>query len=126
MLKPINQKDLLLTNENEDDRTNTFLQLDDYDWMSYILNTRFRTEEQGILEVKFDYFGMTTSRMEVIQKNDGKEEIFTFEYDTDIFEKYITEFLTKHIAAWKSQYAFNGEDIVIAFYNEVLEKGKLI
>ena len=57
MLYPIKAEELLFTNEIEDDRTNTYVHLLDYDWMQYTLETRFRTEAQGILEVSFEYFG---------------------------------------------------------------------
>lgn len=122
MLKSIDVKNLIFTNELEDDRTNTYLQLNDYDWMYYVLNTRFRTENQGLLEVKFEYFGTTISTMQVIQNFNENKERYIYKYDTEIFQKYISEFLTKHIATWNSKYAFNGEDIVVAFYNEVLGK----
>ena len=64
-LKEIKSEDLIFSNDIEDDRTNTYLNLYDYDWMDYSLTTRFKTEDMGILNVKFNYFGMTTSTMEV-------------------------------------------------------------
>ena len=50
-LKKIRSEDLIFSNEIEDDRTNTYLTLNDYDWMNYNLSTRFRTEDMGVLEV---------------------------------------------------------------------------
>lgn len=126
LLKEIKAEDLLFTDEIEDDRTNTYLTLNDYDWMSYTLSTRFRTEEQGILNVEFVYEGFTTSRMEVTQVIKKKTKKHSYEYPTDIFKKHITIFLEHHIKAWDDTYAFNGEDEVIAFFNEVIEKGKYI
>jgi hypothetical protein len=41
-------------------------------------------------------------------------------FDTDIFEKYITMYMEKHIAQWKNVYAFLGGEIVVEFYNYVL------
>ena len=139
MLKRIIAEDLLFTNEIEDDRTNTFLTLNDYDWMSYILKTAFRTIEQGILKITFSYNGFNLSTMDVEQftptlemfetnKFDEKEmekKEYHYSYDTSIFQKYIIEFLKKHISMWDDKYAFNGEEFVIDFYNEVLEKGFL-
>lgn len=125
MLKKIVSEDLLFTNEIEDDRTNTYVQLNDYDWMNYIIKTCFKTTELGILDVSFEYFGATFSHMEVVQTIDEKKKEYTYEYSTDIFEKYIKQFLLNHIDAWSSRYAFNGEEIVIDFYNEVLEVGVL-
>lgn len=124
-LKIIKSEDLLFSNEIEDDRTNTYLNLYDYDWMDYCLTTRFKTEEMGVLDVKFEYFGMTTSHMEVKQTlNDTVDEII-YEYSSDIFRKYLIRFLEKHIKFWDEKYAFNGEKEVIDFFNEVIEKGKI-
>ena len=139
MLKRIIAEDLLFTNEIEDDRTNTFLTLNDYDWMSYVLKTAFRTIEQGILKITFSYNGFNLSTMDVEQftptlemfetnKFDEKEmekKEYHYSYDTSIFQKYIIEFLKKHISMWDDSYAFNGEEFVIDFYNEVLENGFL-
>lgn len=125
-LLPIKEEQLIFSGDIEDDRTNTYLSLNDYDWMDYHLNTRFNTEEQGILEVSFQYFGMVTSRMEVKQLKNKKETHLTYEFSTDIFKKHIVNFLFDHIAAWNSTYAFNGEEQVINFFNEVLEVGTLI
>lgn len=120
-LKPIDINDLIYRNDEE---TNTYLGLNDYDWMDYYLKTKFETKEQGILEVKFYYEGTVKSWMKVIQTKAGQKETHQFEYNTEIFQKYIELFLNRHMEMWKSRYPFYGEDIVIAFYNEVLGKGK--
>lgn len=125
-LTKINAKDLLFSGDIEDDRTNTYLTLNDYDWMDYHLDTRFKTELLGILDVKFEYFGMTMSRMEVKQKLKDKTIEYIYEYPTDVFQKHITLYLRDHIASWTSQYAFNGEDQVLRFFNEIIESGTLI
>lgn len=125
-LKKINSEDLIFSNEIEDDRTNTYLNLYDYDWMDYSLTTRFKTEDMGVLNVKFNYFGIIISTMEVEQTLNGITEKATYEYSTDIFKKYIVKFLEKHISFWDSKYAFNGEEEVIAFFNEVLKHGQVV
>lgn len=51
-LKKIRSEDLIFSNEIEDDRTNTYLTLNDYDWMNYNLSTRFKTEEREV-EVRY-------------------------------------------------------------------------
>ena len=122
-LEKIKREDLIFTNEIEDDRTNTYLQLDDYDWMDYKLTTHFKTEKLGALDVKFQYLGMTTSAMEVTKTLNDVTEKVVYEYPTEIFKKYIVKFLKKHISFWDSKYAFNGEEEVIEFFNEVLDKG---
>lgn len=125
MLTKIENKDLIFSNEIEDDRINTFLSLNDYDWMDYQLKTRFKTENLGILDVIFHHFGLTTSVMIVKQRIDDKEKEYLFEYDTEIFKKYLIKFLNLHLESWNSEFAFYGGDIVLEFYNEVLEIGKL-
>lgn len=125
-LKEIKSEDLIFSNEIEDDRINTYLNLYDYDWMDYSLTTRFKTEDMGVLNVKFNYFGMTTSTMEVEQTLNGITEKVTYEYSTDVFKKYIVIFLEKHISFWDNVYAFNGEEEVIKFFNEVLKHGQVV
>lgn len=95
-------EDLLFRNEIEDDRTNTYLTLNDYDWMSYNLKTMFRTEEMGVLEVSFEYFGFVFSMMKIKQTKNSKVQEYEFEYSTDIFQKYLVLFLQKHIETWSS------------------------
>lgn len=125
-LSKIKAEDLIFSDNLEDDRTNTFLNLDDYDWMNYELKTRFKTSKMGILDIKFNYFGLITSTMEVVQNKDNISKKYTFEFSTDIFKENIIKFLKAHISSWDEEYAFNGEDFVINFYNEVIEKSTLI
>lgn len=124
-LQKIKSEDLLFSYEIEDDRTNTYLNLYDYDWMDYILTTRFKTEKLGVLNVKFSYFGMITSTMEVKQTLNNITEKFIYEYSSDIFTKHIIKYLEKHIRSWNDKYAFNGEEEVIDFFNDVLDNGQL-
>ena len=124
-LKNIKSEDLIFSNDF-DDATYTYLNLYDSDWVNYSLTTRFKTEDMGVLNVKFNYFGSVLSTMEVEQTLNGVTETVTYEYSTDIFKKYIVKFLQKHILAWNSKYAFNGEDEVIDFFNEVLNNGRVV
>lgn len=125
-LSKLKSEDLIFNYEIEDDRTNTYLNLDDYDWMDYNLRTRFRTEELGVLNVKFNYSGMTTSTMEVEQILNNTTKKIIYEYSTDIFTKHIIKYLEKHIRSWDDKYAFNGEEEVIEFFNDVLDNGNII
>lgn len=125
-LKEIKSEDLLFSNGIEDDRTNTFLSLNDYDWMSYRLKTRFKTLDLGILDVEFQYFGMNYSFMDVEQIKDGTKEKYRYEYSSSVFRKHIVNFFEKHIESWNDKYAFNGEENVINFYNEVIKIGTII
>lgn len=126
MLNIINKEDLLFSDEIEDDRTNTYVNLNDYDWMEYIIKTSFKTETQGILSVVFEYFGMNESSMTVTQLFNDKKVSYEYRYNSNIFQKYIKDFLLKHIEAWNGRYAFNGEDEVLNFYNEVINTGIMI
>lgn len=126
ILEKIKSEDLIFSNELEDDRTNTYLHLYDYDWMTYSLSTKFCTKNMGVLEVDFQYYGFTISRMKIVQTCKNKTREIIYEYPTEIFQKYIIKFLEKHIKAWNDEYAFNGEEEVINFFNEVLEVGNII
>ena len=99
----------------------TLLVLDDYDWMVYKLKAYLRTKNYGDLDVVFEYYGSGTSEMRVVQNTGVKKHLHRIDYDTDIFEKNIIAFMEKHIKQWRSEYAFDGLDVAIAFYNEVLE-----
>lgn len=119
IFKKVNSSDLMFSYEIEDDRTNTYLLLNDYDWMEYKLRTRFKTEEQGTLCISMVYFGMTSCDMFVKKVEENK--FYRVQFSTEVYKKYIIKFLTKHIQSWNDTYAFNGEDIVIEFYNEIIE-----
>lgn len=82
-----------------------------------------RQIRRGVLEIEFEYFGIVTSQMNVKQTLNGKVYEITYEYPTDIFSKNLIKFLEKHIRHWNEKYTFNGEEEVIDFFNEVLDKG---
>lgn len=122
-LMKIRNEDLIFENKCFVDRINTELRLRDNSWMDYQLITAFNTKNQGRLEVMFEYYGTVDSCMEVKRGVNGKTEKITYEYSTDIFEEHIIKFMTKHLAIWKEKYAFNGEELVLDFFNDVIEKG---
>ena len=62
---------------------------------------------------------------EVEQALNDKTETVIYEYPTDIFQKHIVKFMEKHIRYWNEKYAFNGEEEVIEFFNEVIDKGTI-
>lgn len=126
MLRKITSDMLLFTGDIDDSQTNTFLTLDDYNWMSYKLVARLKTKEMGILDVTFSYFGLVTSTMEIKQVVDGSTKEYTYEYPTEIFKEHVVQFLTSHIKSWDSDFAFDGEDDVLSFYNDVIERGTLV
>jgi hypothetical protein len=126
VLEEIKAEDLIFSGDIEDDRTNTYLRLDDYDWMNYVLSTRFTTKEYGCLEVRFEYAGFGVCLMVVDQTHGDQYIKYTYKYQTDTFKKHITDFLMAHIASWDDKYAFNGEKYVLDFYNDVISHGTLV
>lgn len=125
MLTEINQDDLIFSNSINDSRINTELILKDYDWMNYVLKTKMRTLNLGVLEVDFSYFGSIISSMKVKQIKDGKVLFFDYTYSSDLFREYIISFLVNHIKSWSSEYAFYGGQDILDFYNEVIKVGNL-
>ena len=96
------------------------LLLYDYGWMHYKLVSFLPTRKYGDLELCFSYLGLSTSGLYVKQMMGNKVRSHRITFDTDIYEKYITMYMEKHIKQWKSEYAFFGGEIVIDFYNYVL------
>ena len=126
MLNKINKENLIFSGTCEDSCTNTQLILDDYDWMTYTLCTKFRTKEMGILYVKFEYCGFADSFMSVEQTTpENKQFEYSYVFSSNLFKEYLIKFMTSHMETWDTTFAFNGEQIVIDFFNDVLDKGNL-
>ena len=123
-LMKIRNEDLIFENKCFEDRINTELQLLDYDWMTYNLKTMFPTKNQGKLNVCLEYIGIKDAFMKVKQELDGKIKKIEYEYDSDIFEKYIIKFMSQHLSQWRNESVFNGGDLVIDFFNDVIEYGR--
>lgn len=64
--------------------------------------------------------------MEVIQTKNNISKIYVYEYPTDVFQKYIRLFLKRHIDCLKNAFSFNAEDIVLYFFNDVIQIGNKI
>ncbi len=103
------------------DRLFTTLILDDYDWMHYIFETKFPTKKQGFLDIQVEYYGTTTSNMNIIQILDDKEYSHTFSFDTEIFIRFLKAYMHQHIAQWDDDYAFCGEQMAVELFNEILD-----
>lgn len=78
---------LIFSNTIEYACVNTYLKLDDYSWMNYVLKTRFRTEEQGVLMVKFVYSGFNISHMKVKQLLNSSVQELVYEFPASIFSR---------------------------------------
>ena len=99
------------------DRIFSFLILIDYDWMHYRLQAQIPIKEKQMLNIEFAYFGDVKSSMYAELNGSVTEYIF----DSNIFKEYISKYIKKHANQWNETYAFNGDDIVIEFYNNVME-----
>lgn len=125
-LAPIDREQLIFSGELEDDRVCTDLSLCDYDWAHYCLSTRFNTKENGIIRVQWDYNLFAFAEMMVTQIKDYAVTYYYIEFDSSIFGKYLKKYLEEHTQQWTpNAYAFNGEEIVVDLFNEVIEKGNL-
>ena len=121
-LKPISYEDrdaeFDFTRTPCDPSITSDLLLYDYGWMHYKLISFLPTRKYGDLELCFDY--CCGAGLYIKQTMDNKVRSHRITFDRDIFAKYITMYMEKHTAHWKSGYAFFGGEIVVEFYNYVL------
>ena len=120
-LKHIEVEDLIFENMPLKDRINTKLTLLDTDWMTYTWEASFHVKDQGKLNIRFEYYGIQKSDLYVTLEKNGICREYTYSFPSEIFEKYISKFMYRHLKQWKSEEVFYGGDIVIEFYNEVIE-----
>ena len=135
-LEPLTIDDMYFTDEIEDDRINTKVQLNDYDWMFYIYDTRFPTLKIGTLSIRFESDGFTTTFMYVKQflpkyitkLEDNYVIKHIYEFSSDIFDKYMAKDLNERYLniVNKNSYAYNNGLLMLEWYNEILEKGKCV
>lgn len=116
----------MFSEEFRNDRVCSTLILDDYDWMTYMLKTMLRSKKSGKLFLEFSYMGIVESEMIVMQEIGTCKNKYIYTFSSDIFEKYIIGYMKKHIQCWQNGNVFNAEYEVLEFYNEVIEKGKLV
>ena len=121
-LKPIDPKDLIFENIPLKDRINTKLTLQDTDWMNYILKAIFTTKRYGRFYVSFEFSGIQFSVMKVTLIRKKHFYNFEYEFSTDIFQKYIIQYLSDQIASWQNENVFYAESLILAFYNQVIKE----
>lgn len=126
ILKKISKKDLIFPLDSDMGRTCTEIKLLDYDWMCYIISTKFTTEELGEIKVIWKYLGSDVTEVKIINRKDNIPLVYIGRINSNLFERYITKLLTKHVKQWKKRYAFSGEDEVIEFFNKTIEQGTFI
>lgn len=135
-LLPLKHEDMRFTDEIEDDRINTTVRLSDYDWLTYTYDTRFPTLKVGTLSIRFEYIGATKSYMYVKQflpicvTNNTVNYVvkYVYEFPSDIFDKYMSKDMHHRFTniTEKNPYAYYNGDLMLSWYNEVLEKGTLL
>ena len=102
------------------DRIFTKLTLDDYDWVNYRLEAVFPIRNEPTLYLKFEYYGSLFCALflSTFYDNDGEDAELRF--NSEIFERYLAEYLEEHLASRDNPGAFYGGDIALRFFNEVL------
>ena len=118
-LPKLTSKDMRYENKYGYDRLYSELTLTDTDWMNYKLTARFNTK-YGRFFQSIEYFCADFSTLKATLQNESRTDTYTYEYSTDLFEKYIVRYLTDQINAWKTSSVFYAEKLVLDFYNEVL------
>ena len=98
-LPKIQSKDLIYKNVYGYDRLYSKLILSDTDWMNYILKAIFTTKRYGRFYVSFEFSGIQFSVMKVTLIRKKHFYNFEYEFSTDIFQKYIIQYLSDQIAA---------------------------
>ena len=104
------------------DRVFTHLILMDYDWMHYRIQAEIPIEDNHVMVIEFLYFGLTTSLMKVAI--DDLKTTVEYEFDSNIFMKHLKKYLEKQIEynCDNKGKVFYAEELIIYFYNEVMEK----
>ena len=113
---PLSVTDMIFS-ENRD-RIFTYLTCNDYDWMHYRLIAEFPVGKKTLITVEFEYAGFVTSYMYIQINNRQMQTVYTF--DTNLFQKHIKKYMAGHMKAWDQKYAFNGGDLAIDFFNDVI------
>lgn len=121
-LPKIQSKDLIYKNVYGYDRLYSKLILSDTDWMNYILKAIFTTKRYGRFYVSFEFSGIQFSVMKVTLIRKKHFYNFEYEFSTDIFQKYIIQYLSDQIAAWQNENVFYAESLILAFYNQVIKE----
>ena len=89
----------------------------DYDWMHYRIQAQIPVVDGKILAVEFLYIGTVECYMTIELENERCQ----ISFDTDIFNRYFKRYLEDEIkAAHHGGLAFYGGDIIIDFFNEVI------
>lgn len=106
-----------------DDRICTKLTLNDYDWMEYTFETQLPTVDQGMLSVKVVYYGLKESDCEITQKINGKQFIHKISFDSDIFNRFLKEYLIKEAnMIFDKEFCFNGGEEAVGLYNKIISE----
>lgn len=122
-LVKIKEEDIITTGMVGDDCGNTELYLHDFSWMRYEVRTILNTTNQGRLKITFCFTGCD-SEMKVVQKVNGKKITIIYEFSTDIFKKHLFKFMHRHMESWEDGFAFKQIELMIDFFNDVIENGK--
>ena len=103
------------------DRIFTYLVMMDYDWMNYHIQAEVPLKD-GIMKLDFEYIGCTKCDLKIQYNNDS----IIYEFDSDLYDEFLKKYLKAEMDAVDATYAFYGGDIVMEFYNKVMDSYKSI
>lgn len=104
----------------EMDRIFTKLVLDDYDWVNYRMEAIFPMKDAPVLLVKLEYCGSMFGTLTISTFYDSDGQDIEIRFNSEIFEKYLSEYLESHLLSRDNPGAFYGGDIILKFWNEVM------
>ncbi|MDQ0223598.1 hypothetical protein [Streptococcus moroccensis] len=102
------------------------IRLDEYDWVNERLNGLFRIENQDVAFM-IDYLGLTFVTIYLKIRDDHGNTVFLEgEFDVNLFVYYMTKLLELKISNLTVDGPrSSGEEMVIAFYNDVIKQVRL-
>ena len=100
------------------DRIFTYLIMHDYDWMYYKMQAEAPLTDGRLMKLEFDYSGFTNCEM-IVQFDNDESVVYVF--DSKIYDEYLKVYFQAQINAIGAEFTFYGGDIIIEFYNSVMQ-----
>lgn len=116
-LKNMKLKEEDLCFNEEQDRIFTYLVLMDYDWMWYRIQAEIPLKDRLNIRVEFSYTGTIDSLLTV----ETGEERIQYVFPSSIFDNYFEKYLSMERNAIKEESVFYGGNLILDFYNAVME-----
>ena len=117
-LEPISKEDLIYSCE---DCICTEVQFSDYDWADYQFSTAFETKNNGKIRIIWEYILTDGTFAYVEQFKDGIYHLYNIRLDAAFAQDLFVMYMNEHLKQWNNHMAFDGDDIVIEFFNGTLK-----